>query len=147
MLQTQKTTDLKPKERKQAWWLVDLEGKVLGRVATGIADLLRGKHKPSYSPYMDNGDFVVAINADKIKLTGKKLQDKKYYRHSGYPGGLREQTAQELLDRHPEDLITKAVKGMLPKNFLADQLLTKFKVYAGKEHPHQAQQPKVREKI
>lgn len=142
MLANQKTTFKTPKEIAPQWWLIDLEGKVLGRTATLIADLLRGKHKAIYAPHADNGDFVVAINASKIKLTGKKMTDKMYYRHSGYPGGLKESQAKELLQKHPEDLITKAVKGMLPKNFLAGHLLTKLKVYPGAEHPHTAQEPK-----
>ena len=138
----QKSYVLKEKDIKPRWWIVDLEGKTLGRIATRIADVLRGKTRATFTPNTDAGDFVVAINADKIKLTGKKWDDKIYYRHSGYPGGLKERTAKELLAKHPEDLITKAVKGMLPKNFLSAQLLTKLKVYAGSAHPHEAQQPK-----
>lgn len=138
----QKSYVLKEKDIKPRWWIVDLEGKTLGRIATRIADVLRGKIRATFTPNTDAGDFVVAINAEKIKLTGKKWDDKIYYRHSGYPGGLRERTAKELLAKHPEDLIIKAVKGMLPKNFLSAQLLTKLKVYAGSEHPHEAQQPK-----
>lgn len=137
-----KTTFLKQKTAVREWWIVDLEGKTLGRAATKIAAVLRGKNKPAYTPHMDGGDFVVAINADKIHLSGKKWDDKMYYRHSGYPGGFKEQTAEELRNRHPEDLITKAVKGMLPKNFLAKNLLKKLKVYAGSQHPHDAQNPK-----
>ncbi|MDP2599283.1 MAG: 50S ribosomal protein L13 [Deltaproteobacteria bacterium] len=138
----QKSYVLKEKDVTPRWWIVDLEGKTLGRIATRIADVLRGKTRATFTPNTDAGDFVVAINADKIKLTGKKWDDKIYYRHSGYPGGLKERTAKELLAKHPEDLITKAVKGMLPKNFLSAKLLTKLKVYAGSEHPHEAQQPK-----
>ena len=138
----QKSYVLKEKDIKPRWWIVDLEGKTLGRIATRIADVLRGKIRATFTPNTDAGDFVVAINAEKIKLTGKKWDDKIYYRHSGYPGGLRERTAKELLAKHPEDLIIKAVKGMLPKNFLSAQLLTKLKVYAGSAHPHEAQQPK-----
>lgn len=145
MLKTQKTTEVKPEALKREWWLIDLKGKTLGRIATRIADLIRGKCKPIYSPHLDNGDFVVAINAAQIKLTGKKLTDKKYYRHSGFPGGLKTQTAKELLQRHPEAMIFKAVKGMLPKNFLADTILKKLKIYPAAEHPHQAQQPKPKE--
>lgn len=142
MLSTQKTTHIKPKAIKHAWWLVDLDGKILGRIATQIANILRGKHKPSYAPHLDNGDFVVVINASKVKLTGKKLEEKIYYRHSNYPGGLKASSAKELLKKHPEQLIVKAVKGMLPKNFLAQKILKKLKVYGGAEHPHTAQQPK-----
>lgn len=145
MLNTQKTTEAKPEAIKREWWLIDLKGKTLGRVATHIADLLRGKHKPIYSPHIDTGDFVVAINAAQIHLTGKKWTDKKYYHHSGFPGGLKEQTARELLQRHPEKPIFHAVKGMLPKNFLADKMLKKLKIYPTADHPHAAQQPKLKE--
>lgn len=145
MLQTQKTTHLKPQQVKRDWWLIDLNGKTLGRAATEIANLLRGKRKALFSPHLDTGDFVVAIHADQVVLTGGKWGKKKYYRHSGYPGGLREQTAKELLAKHPEDLILKAVKGMLPKNDLARKQLQKLKVYRGGDHPHAAQQPKVKE--
>lgn len=145
MLQTQRTALAKLKDLKREWWLIDLKGKILGRAATRIADILRGKTKPIFSPDADLGDFVVAINAEKIKLTGKKMEDKKYHRHSGYPGGLKTQSAKELLAKHPEDLIVKAVQGMLPKNFLAQKILKKLKVYPGEGHPHQAQQPKLKE--
>ncbi|RME39012.1 MAG: 50S ribosomal protein L13 [Deltaproteobacteria bacterium] len=124
------------------WYVVDLENKVLGRAAAQIAHILRGKHKPVYTPHVDTGDFVIVVNADKVRLTGKKLADKKYYRHSGYPGGLKEITAGKLLEKKPEELIKKAVKGMLPKNKLGRQMFRKLKVYAGGEHPHAAQQPK-----
>lgn len=144
MLKPQKTPLKKPAEHKPAWWLVDLKGKILGRAATQIADLLRGKHRPSFTPQWDLGDFVVAINAAQIRLTGQKWSKKIYYHHSGYPGGLKAQTAKELIQKHPEDLIVKAVKGMLPKNHLALKMLKKFKVYPGGEHPHSAQQPQVR---
>ncbi len=123
------------------WYVVDAENKILGRLATEIADRLRGKHKPSFSTFIDNGDFVIVTNADKIRLTGKKWDDKKYYRHTGYMGGLKEASAKELMEKHPTDLITKAVKGMLPKNKLGRAQLKKLKVYAGSEHPHKAQQP------
>ena len=132
-----------PKGWKPAWWLFNLETQTLGRAATKIADILRGKHQPYYTPSIDNGDFVVVINAAKVKLTGKKWTDKIYYKHTGYPGGLKETSAEEMLAKHPEDLIIKAVKGMLPKNFLAQQILKKLKVYSGAEHPHKAQQLKV----
>ena len=132
----------KQAEIKRDWYVVDLEGKVLGRVATEIARVLRGKHKPIFSPSIDTGDFVVVINADKIKLTGKKLSDKMYYHHSGFPGGIKSINAEKLLEKKPEDVIRKAVKGMLPKNKLGVQMLKKLKVYAGAEHRHEAQQPK-----
>jgi large subunit ribosomal protein L13 len=128
-------------DRQRTWHVVDAEGQTLGRLATQIADTLRGKRKPEYTPHCDTGDFVVVINAAKIRVTGKKLTDKRYYRHSGYPGGLRSRTLQEMLDRRPEEVIRKAVKGMLPRNRLARQQLQKLKVYAGPEHPHQAQKP------
>jgi len=127
---------------KREWFVVDLNEQVLGRAATEIARILRGKHKPIYSPSVDTGDFVVVVNADKVKLTGNKLADKKYYRHSGYPGGIREINAEKLLDKKPEMLIQSAVKGMLPKNSLGRKMFTKLKVYSGSEHPHAAQQPK-----
>lgn len=142
MLPNQKTTLAKEDKNKTTWWLIDLDGKILGRVATQVADILRGKHKPTYTPNLDAGDFVVAINADKIKLTGKKWGDKLYYRHSGFPGGLKKQSATEMLEKHPDALLTKAVQGMLPKNDLSRQLILKLKVYAGKDHPHTAQNPK-----
>lgn len=128
-------------ESNVKWVLVDLTDKTLGRAATEIANTLRGKNRPTYTPNTDTGDFVVAINASKIRLTGKKLQDKIYYRHSGYMGGLKQRTAQEQLDRDPTVLLEKAVKGMLPKNNLNRHILSKLKVYAGAEHPHTAQQP------
>ncbi|MCF6289873.1 MAG: 50S ribosomal protein L13 [Desulfobacterales bacterium] len=135
-------THLTPvKEIVKNWYIVDAEDKVLGRLATEIATRLRGKHKPNYSPFMDVGDFIVVVNAEKIRLTGKKLTDKMYYRHSGYMGGLTEQTAKEVLEKKPEELIRAAVKGMLPKNTLGRAQLKKLKVYAGGEHPHEAQQP------
>ena len=136
------TTYLAPvNEIEKKWLLVDANGKGLGRLASEIASRLRGKHKPTYSTFIDNGDFVIAINADKVTLTGKKWDDKKYYRHSGYIGGISEMTASELLEKHPTDLLYKAVKGMLPKNSLGRAQLKKFKVYAGTDHPHEAQLP------
>ncbi|MEJ6949549.1 50S ribosomal protein L13 [Natronospora cellulosivora (SeqCode)] len=132
----------KPKEIDREWYVVDATGKTLGRLATKIAEVLRGKHKATYTPHLDTGDFVVVINADKIELTGKKWDQKKYYRHSGYPGGIKEMTYKELLNRKPEFIIEKAVTGMVPHNKLGRQVLKKLKVYAGPEHPHQAQQPK-----
>ncbi len=129
------------KEIDKKWFVVDASGKVLGRLATEIASRLRGKHKPTYSTFMDNGDFVVVINAEKIELTGNKWDDKKYYHHTGYIGSLKEATAREILEKKPTDLIFKAVKGMLPKNSLGRAQLKKLKVYAGAVHPHTAQQP------
>mgnify|MGYP001824709610 CR=1 FL=1 len=134
------TRSAKKSENKQNWWVVDAEGQVLGRLATTIAARLRGKHNPAFTPHVDSGDAVVVINADKIVLTGKKLQNKVYYRHSGYIGGLKEVTAEKLLEKRPEDLIRHAVKGMLPKNNLGRQLFKKLKVYSGNTHPHAAQQ-------
>ena len=132
----------KPADITRAWHVVDADGLVLGRVATQVATLLRGKHKPTYAPHVDGGDFVIVINAEKIALTGNKRENKLAYRHSGYPGGLRAVAYSDLLEKHPERAIEKAVRGMLPKSSLARQQLTKLKVYAGAEHPHAAQQPK-----
>src|SRR5205809_3654863 len=136
-----KTWTAKPGEVERRWYLVDAEGKTLGRLATQIADALRGKTKPEYTPHIDTGDSVVVINAEKIAVTGNKRADKKYYRHSGYPGGLKERSLNEMLERRPEEVIRHAVKGMLPRNRLARKQLTKLKVYAGPEHPHVAQKP------
>jgi large subunit ribosomal protein L13 len=129
------------KEIEKNWYIVDAEGKVLGRLASEIASRLRGKHKPNYSTFMDVGDFIVVINADKVKLTGNKLENKKYYHHTGFIGGIKEITAKELLEKKPTEVLHKAVKGMLPKNTLGRAQLKKLKIYAGTEHPHQAQQP------
>src|SRR5512134_1003523 len=137
-----KTYSAKPKEIEQRWYVVDAEGQTLGRLATRIADTLRGKRKPQYTPHIDTGDFVVVINAEKIAVTGNKLQQKLYYRHSGYPGGLRSRTLREQLERRPTEVVRKAVKGMLPRNRLASAQLTKLKIYAGPDHPHAAQAPK-----
>ena len=138
-----KTTQVAKKEDvTRDWYLVDVDSKVLGRVATQIANVLRGKNKPTFTPSVDTGDFVVVVNAAKIALTGKKFSDKTYYSHSGYVGGLKEISAAKLIDKKPEDLIKKAVKGMLPKNKLARHMLKKLKIYAGEAHPHAAQQPK-----
>ncbi len=123
------------------WYIVDAQGKVLGRMASEIAKILRGKNKPIFTPNVDAGDFVIVVNARGIKLTGKKLEQKIYYRHTEYPGGIRERTAAKLLEEKPEDLVRLAVKGMLPKNRLSRKLVTKLKVYAGPEHPHEAQKP------
>ena len=137
-----KTYTAKPGEIARDWYVVDAEGKTLGRLATQIADTLRGKGKPQYTPHVDTGDFVVVVNAEKITVTGQKLDQKRYYRHSGYPGGIRSRTLREQLDRRPTEVLRKAVKGMLPRNRLARQQLTKLKIYAGPEHPHAAQSPK-----
>ena len=137
-----KTYVAKPTDRQRDWYVVDAEGKTLGRLATQIADALRGKRKPEYTPHCDTGDFVVVVNAEKIVVTGNKRNDKLYWRHSGYPGGIRSRTLNEMLERRPEEVLRKAVKGMLPRNRLAAQQLRKLKVYAGPEHPHVAQQPK-----
>ena len=136
-----KTYNAKPGEISRDWYVVDAEGKTLGRLATQIADTLRGKRKPQYTPHIDTGDFVVVVNAEKIQVTGSKLDQKRYYRHSGYPGGLKSRTLREQLERRPTEVIRTAVKGMLPKNRLARQQLTKLKVYAGPEHPHVSQNP------
>ena len=136
-----KTWNAKPGEVTRHWYVVDAEGQTLGRLATQIADTLRGKNKPQYTPHVDTGDFVVVVYAEKITVTGKKLDEKLYHRHSGYPGGLRTRTLREQLERRPTEVIRKAVKGMLPRNRLSRAQLTKLKVYAGPEHPHSAQSP------
>ncbi len=128
-------------EIDRKWYVVDADGKVLGRIATEIARYLRGKHKPTFCNFQDNGDFIIVVNADKVHLTGNKWDQKTYYRHTGYMGGIKSQTAKELREKNPEELVRKAVKGMLPKNKLGRAQLKKLKVYAGKDHPHQAQQP------
>jgi large subunit ribosomal protein L13 len=137
-----KTFSAKPGEITRDWYVVDAEGQTLGRLATQIADVLRGKRKPQYTPHVDTGDFVVVVNAEKIAVTGSKLDDKMYYRHSGYPGGLKSRPLREQLERRPTEVLRKAVKGMLPRNRLARQQIGKLKIYAGPEHPHQAQAPK-----
>jgi large subunit ribosomal protein L13 len=136
-----KTWNAKAEDVERRWYVVDAEGQNLGRLATRIADTLRGKRKAEYTPHVDTGDFVVVVNADKIAVTGKKLDEKVYYRHSGYPGGLRQRTLREELERRPTEVLRKAVKGMLPRNRLARRQITKLKVYAGPEHPHEAQKP------
>lgn len=135
------TYSAKASDNKGKWWVVDAEDKVLGRLATTIASHLRGKHNPMFTPHVDTGDSVVVINAEKVVLTGRKLDQKNYYRHSGYIGGLKAITARKLLEKNPEDLIRFAVKGMLPKNRLGRKLYKKLKVYAGDQHPHESQQP------
>lgn len=135
------TTLAKSAEIERAWFIIDASDQVLGRLASRIADVLRGKHKPTFAPHQDVGDFVVVVNADKVRLTGRKLDAKHYYRYSGYPGGLRARSARQLLDKHPERVLMFAVRGMLPKNRLARSVVSKLKIYAGADHPHAAQQP------
>ena len=138
-----KTLSAKPAEVQHDWFVVDASGKTLGRLATEIARRLRGKHKTSYTPHVDTGDYIVVINAEEITVTGKKAQDKKYYRHTGFPGGIRETNFEKLIAHKPETVLEKAVKGMLPKGPLGYAMIKKMKVYAGTEHPHTAQQPQV----
>jgi large subunit ribosomal protein L13 len=137
-----KTQVAKKEEVTRDWYVVDAENLVLGRMATQIANVLRGKNKPIFTPSVDTGDFVIVINADKILLTGKKLSDKFYYRHSGYPGGIKSSSAGQLQEKKPGEIIRQAVKGMLPKNKLARHMISKLKIYGGPDHPHEAQQPK-----
>ena len=137
-----KTYSAKPGEISRDWYLVDADGQTLGRLATQIADRLRGKGKPQYTPHVDTGDFVIVVNAEKIHVTGQKLDKKLVYRHSGFPGGLKSRTLREQLERRPTEVLRKAVKGMLPRNRLARQQINKLKIYAGPEHPHEAQAPK-----
>lgn len=137
-----RTYQQKPSEVRREWFVVDAQGKILGRLASRIAAVLRGKHKPTFTPHVDGGDFVVVVNAEKVRLTGRKLQEKVYYWHTGYPGGIKSATAAQLLERKPEWVIQKAVQRMLPKNPLGRRMLKKLKVYRGPEHPHAAQQPK-----
>ncbi len=139
-----KTFVPKKKDINQAWWLVDAEGRILGRLATEIADLLRGKKKPSFTRHLDTGDFVVVINAEKIRVTGRKPEQKTYYHHSQYPGGIKEDKLRDLLEKKPEEAIRKAVWGMIPKNTLGRAVYKKLKVYRGPSHPHEAQNPQVR---
>ncbi|MBB3114318.1 large subunit ribosomal protein L13 [Paenibacillus phyllosphaerae] len=135
----------KPNEVERKWYVIDAEGKTLGRLASEAASLIRGKHKPQFTPHVDTGDFVVIINAEKIVLTGKKMQNKMYYRHSMYPGGLKVTSAADMIKKTPERVLEYAIHGMLPKNRLGDKMKLKLKVYAGSEHPHQAQNPEVYE--
>lgn len=137
-----RTYTTKPEDIKREWFVIDATGMTLGRLATQIATVLKGKHKPIYSPHMDTGDFVIVVNAHKVRVTGRKLDQKFYYRHSGYPGGLKEISLRDQLDRHPDRVIRFAVRGMLPKNRLGRQMIKKLKVYATPGHPHEAQQPK-----
>ena len=136
-----KTYQAKKEEIDRKWYLVNAEGKVLGRLSTEVAKILKGKNKPTYTPHVDTGDFVVVVNAGKVTLTGKKLKDKIYYHHTGYPGGIKEMSAEKLLAKKPTEMIRMAVRGMLPKNSLGRQMLRKLKIYAGPNHPHEAQQP------
>jgi len=138
-----KTRFVRKEDVDRKWYVIDAEGQVLGRLAVEIARRLRGKHKATYTPHIDTGDYVIVVNADKVRLTGNKLEQKLYYRHTGYPGGLKTITAKALLQRKPERVLEIAVKGMLPKNRLGRRMLKKLKVYAGSEHSHQAQQPEV----
>ena len=136
-----KTYVPKKGEIEKKWWLINAEGKVLGRLATEVAILLRGKRNPRFAEFTDSGDFVVVVNAEKIKVTGRKLEQKKYYSHTGYPGGIKEQTLKEMLEKKPEEVIRKAVWGMVPKNKLNRGMMKKLKIYSGPEHPHESQQP------
>ena len=137
-----KTYSAKPETVKREWFVVDASDKVLGRLASEIAHRLRGKHKPEYTPHVDTGDYIVVVNAEKIAVTGNKANAKKYYRHTGYPGGIKETSYREMIENHPERVIEKAVKGMLPRNKLGRAMFSKLKVYAGENHRHEAQQPK-----
>lgn len=131
-----------PQTAEREWFVVDAQGKTLGRLASQIATILRGKHKPTFTPHVDTGDFVIVVNAEKVRLTGRKLDQKHYYWYSGYPGGIKGRSARQMLARKPEEVLKRAVKGMLPRTTLGRNMLRKMKVYAGAEHPHQAQQPK-----
>jgi large subunit ribosomal protein L13 len=136
-----KSYQAKNRELDRQWYLVNAEGKVLGRLSTELAKILRGKNKPTYTPHLDTGDFVIVVNAGKVSLTGKKMKDKIYYHHTGYPGGIKEMNAEKLLARKPTEMIRMAVKGMLPKTSLGRQMLRKLKIYSGPNHPHEAQKP------
>lgn len=136
-----KTYWTKEEDVERKWFVVDAEDETLGRLASRIATILRGKHKPIYNPAVDTGDYVIVVNAEKIHTTGQRLDQKKYYKHSGYPGGMKTKTLREMLEKHPDRVIQKAVRGMLPKNVLGRKMIRKLKVYAGPDHPHQAQQP------
>lgn len=140
-----KTYSAKPLEVERKWWLIDAEGQTLGRLASTIANLLRGKNKPQYTPHVDTGDFVVVINSEKVVVSGNKETDKKYYRHSGYPGGLKVETFKSMMEKNPTLALEKAVKGMLPHNTLGQEQFNKLKIYAGSKHPHEAQKPIVYE--
>jgi large subunit ribosomal protein L13 len=146
MMRQTKTYSLSAKDIDKAWQVIDADGQTLGRLATEVAHLLMGKHKPSYSPHLDMGDFVIVVNASKVRVTGKKLDDKVYYRHSGYMGGLKETVLSDMLEKHPRRVIELAVRGMLPRNRLSRHLLRHLKVYAGPDHPHEAQVNESRKK-
>jgi large subunit ribosomal protein L13 len=137
-----RTFTQKQEEIERDWYIVDAEGETLGRLASRIAPILKGKHKPIYTPHLDCGDFVIIVNAEKVRVTGRKLDQKLYHRHSGYPGGLKSISLRDQLDKHPDRVLQAAIRGMLPKNKLGRRMLKKLKVYAGDSHPHQAQQPK-----
>ena len=137
-----KTLSVRPQDVEHDWYVVDAENQTLGRLAAALARRLRGKHKASYTPHVDTGDYIVVVNADKVRVTGRKQTDKIYYRYSGYPGGIKAARFEEMIAKHPERVIEKAVKGMLPRNPLGRAVFRKLKVYAGSEHPHAAQQPK-----
>lgn len=138
-----KTLSVRPQDVEHDWYVVDAENQTLGRLAAAVARRLRGKHKASYTPHVDTGDFIVVVNAEKVRVTGKKRTDKVYYRHSGYPGGIKAERFEEMIAKHPERVIENAVKGMLPRNPLGRAVFRKLKVYAGSDHPHSAQQPKL----
>ena len=140
-----KTYTVRKGDIRREWYVVDAQGKILGRLASEIAKILRGKHKPIYVPHLDCGDYVIVVNAEKVRVTGKKLDQKFYYRHSGYPGGLKSINLRDQLQKHPTRVLEAAVRGMLPKNRLGRAMIKKLKVYAGDSHPHQAQQPKALE--
>ena len=140
-----KTYSTKPADVERKWYVVDAQGKTLGRLATRVASILKGKHKPEYAPHMDVGDFVIVVNADKIHVTGRKMDKKIYYKHSGYPGGMTEITLRNQLDRYPTRAVELAVRGMLPKNRLGRKMINKLKIYASPDHPHSAQKPEVLE--
>ena len=140
-----KTYTARAEDMEREWFLVNAEGKTLGRLASEIAQVLRGKHKPIYTPHLDCGDFVIVVNAEKVRVTGRKLDQKMYYRHTGYPGGIKSISLRNQLQKHPERVLEAAVRGMLPKNRLGRKMFKKLKVYAGNSHPHQAQQPKALE--
>lgn len=143
--QIQKTHVTTPSAIDRRWWVVDAQGMTLGRLASKVAPILRGKHKPNFTPHLDGGDYVIIVNADKIHVTGKRMDQKLYYRHSGYPGGLKSMTLRELMDKFPTRALKFAIKGMLPKGPLGRKMIRKLKVYAGADHPHRAQQPQVLE--
>ena len=139
------TVSMRSQDVERSWWVIDADGQTLGRLATEIARRLRGKHKPEYTPHVDTGDYIIVVNADKVRVTGNKEQDKVYWRHSGYPGGIKGTNVAKMRETHPERIIEKAVKGMLPRNPLGRAMFKKLKVYAGAEHPHAAQQPETLE--